>query len=303
MSSIARRASTKLSRMIARAADPNAETSRALVYSKLVSAVAHLFARSSDGIVHQLTGPGAIVPTKYVDGLALSWASVSTVTVAAGRARSDDDAFDIVLAAPITPSIAASGVNGLDAGGEAASTWYAIWVIGDSTGVNAGATLISASFSAPTLPAGYDKKRRIGCVRNSSGSDFLRFFQRWNGRTRRYWYDESRATVQILSGGAATTFTAASCATRIPPSSQNGIFGVGFLAPTVGGATGDELEVRPTGGNSTSGPYIFRAGITAASSMLADGEMVVSAAQSIDYLVTDPDDRADIFVLGFDDEI
>lgn len=304
MSSIARRAATKLVRIIARAADPPTESGRALTYSKLVNGVAQLFGRSSGGIVHQLTGPGAIIPTKYVDGMACAWVAVGQVSVAAGRARSDDDTFDIVLAALVTANIANVGVvNGLDAGAEAASTWYAIWAIGDSTGVNPAGSLLSASFSAPTLPAGYDKKRRVGVVRNSSGSDFLRFFQRWNSRTRRYWYDEARATLQVLTNGAQLAYTAVPCATRVPPSSQNAIFGVDFIAPTVGGVQSDQLEIRITGGNATTGPYVYRAGQTAGASLLLDGEMIVSAAQSIDYKVSDADDLANLFVLGFDDEI
>ena len=68
-------------------------------------------------------------------------------------------------------------MNGLDAGAEAADTWYYIYVIYDSTdGSIAG--LLSVSDTAPTLPGTYDKKRLVGVVRNDSSSDFIAFLQR-----------------------------------------------------------------------------------------------------------------------------
>lgn len=302
MPAIGRRPTTKFVKLLAVAADPAVTFGSAVmpVYAKLVGGVAHFFGRSTDGIVQQMTGPGAILPTDYADGMLLSWVSVTQVQVAEGRVRSDDDTYDIALAAATTAAITASGVNGLDAGAEAASTWYAVWAIGDSTGVNPGATLLSASFSAPTLPVGYDKKRRVGCVRNSAGSDFLNFQQRWNGRTRRYWYQEARATLQVLTNGNATVFTSVPCANRVPPSSRNMILSVEFLAPSVGGAVSDQVTLRPTGGVSS---IIFRLGQTGTASAILDMEMQTSDAQSIDYQNSDADDVTNLFVLAFDDEI
>ncbi len=70
--------------------------------------------------------------------------------------------------------ITASGLNGRDAGAEAASTWYAIYRIwkADYTG---GGFLLSVSFTNPTLPATYTRRRRIGFVFNDSGSNFRDF--------------------------------------------------------------------------------------------------------------------------------
>ena len=49
----------------------------------------------------------------------------------------------------LTVDITVSGVNGLDTGSEAASTWYYIWVIYNGTTV---AGLLSTSATAPTMP-------------------------------------------------------------------------------------------------------------------------------------------------------
>lgn len=59
-----------------------------------------------------------------------------------------------------------SGVaNGLDTGAIATSTWYSVWVIWN--GVTT-AGLLSLSATAPTLPAGYTHKARVGWVRTDS---------------------------------------------------------------------------------------------------------------------------------------
>lgn len=55
MSSIVRRAASKLLKFIARTGDPGAEADRVIVYSKLHAGVTQLFAQTDDGTVHQLT--------------------------------------------------------------------------------------------------------------------------------------------------------------------------------------------------------------------------------------------------------
>lgn len=57
--SFVRRAGAEISRIIARAADPAAELGRLLLYSRSVAGVTQLFARSSDGTIHQLTPLGS----------------------------------------------------------------------------------------------------------------------------------------------------------------------------------------------------------------------------------------------------
>lgn len=57
---------------------------------------------------------------------------------------------------------ASGAANGLDTGALATSTWYSVWVIWN--GVTT-AGLLSLSATAPTLPAGYTHKARVGWVR------------------------------------------------------------------------------------------------------------------------------------------
>jgi len=110
--------------------------------------------------------------------------------------------------------------NGLDAGALAADTWYYIYAIGDSTAVNPDATLLSlnpdAPFGgAPTLPAGYDRSRRIGTVRTDGGSNFINFRQINNVA----YYEEQH----LITSGATGSWAAVSLASRVPPTAERAI--------------------------------------------------------------------------------
>lgn len=84
----------------------------------------------------------------------------------------------IVKNVNLNPDIAASGVaNGLDTGGEAANTWYFIWVIYNETTATV-AGLFSLSSTSPTMPSGYTYKALAGAVRNDNLSNFAPMYQR-----------------------------------------------------------------------------------------------------------------------------
>jgi len=138
------------------------------------------------------------------------------VDIGAGRCVSDDGTDFIVSDSDITVDITASGVNGLDTGSESSSTWYAVWIIKNPTNGNVRG-LLSESFTSPTLPSGYTKKRRIGSIYNDSGSDF--FPGRYEGSgSRRYWiWDDD---ILVLSGGSSTSYTDVDASDSAPPSSR-----------------------------------------------------------------------------------
>jgi len=104
------------------------------------------------------------------DSITIGTASEDSIV----RASTND--FTMKWTGTLTADITVSGAGGLDTGSEAANTWYAVYVIGDSTGINTPNTLISVSFTSPTLPSGYDKFRRVGWVRNNGTSNFFKFY-------------------------------------------------------------------------------------------------------------------------------
>lgn len=107
----------------------------------------------------------------------------------------------------VTPSLAASGANGLDTGVSAASTWYSVWVIWNGTTT---AGLLSLSATAPTMPSGYTHKARVGWVRSdASGNKYpLKFIQ--TGRKTQYVVTAATnvLALPLVSSGAVGTYSA-----------------------------------------------------------------------------------------------
>lgn len=89
------------------------------------------------------------------------------VTITAGSVcvKNTSNSQVVLNTVSITPSLAVSGVNGLDAGTTAVSTWYSVWVIWNGTTT---AGLFSLSATSPTLPGGYTHKARVGWVRSDA---------------------------------------------------------------------------------------------------------------------------------------
>ena len=84
----------------------------------------------------------------------------------------------VVNAIALSINSAANGANGLDIGALTAATWYSTWVIYNPT-TQTLAGLLSLSATAPTLPAGYTHRARVGWVRTDSTANKypLLFFQ------------------------------------------------------------------------------------------------------------------------------
>lgn len=99
--------------------------------------------------------------TEYVGGL-----YTVGCTVSAGKCRSDDDTENMELNAPLLKSGNAAWSQGNNAGAldsvnVIGDTIYAVFLIKD-IGLDTVDVLFSQSFSSPSLPIGYTKKRLIG---------------------------------------------------------------------------------------------------------------------------------------------
>lgn len=120
---------------------------------------------------------GAVhLPRGHLHGLTLAnnaADATNDIDIAAGCCRSDDDSDDMVLSASITKRLDAawavgSGSGGRDTGSIADSTWH-VWLI-KRTDTGIVDVLLSLSATAPTMPANYTKKRRIGSVIRASSA-------------------------------------------------------------------------------------------------------------------------------------
>lgn len=278
------------------------DTTPGYLNGKLVAGTGITLTEQNDGGNESLLASvnAATMPldTGYIWGLALNWISASQVQVEAGKCRNIADNFNLVLSANTTATLSATGVNGRDTGSEAANTWYHVWVIGDSTGVNPTATLLSTSSTVAglTFPAGYDRARRVGAVRNNASSNIIEFNQQLRtGATRRINYDvQSYATMTVLSGYSVVAYTTVANSGFIPPTSNIGHFN--YLGDSSSGID-SKVYFRPAGSGATSP-------VTQGELFGGDSGFVTvrtNTSQQIEVAVGSVLSSVDVAVYGYDD--
>lgn len=240
-------------------------------------------------------------------GAKLNYSSVSQVKIGVSGSRSclrdSTNMLTMQFSDELTSTITTSGKGGLDTGSEAADTWYAVHVIGDTNGINPPDTLLSLSATAPTMPSGYNVFRRIGWVRNNSSSDLFEFIQKWSGRVRRYWWlEEGGSTLRILTNGSATIFTSVDASSLIPPTSTNGTFSVAFETDS-GGTSNNGVWIRPAGSTLTNPVWRNSVGVVSTEKIRTQSEIPTDTSQAIEYKVPNAANDVSIYVAGFDDDI
>jgi hypothetical protein len=129
--------------------------------------------------VHGADSSGGLIAQSVRDtsrNLSIINATEKSVTLTADEAILQDSSGGSLRVANIntTADITNSGAFGLDVAPELTSTWFYIWLIGNSTGH---ASLISNSSTAPTLPSGYTYKGLFGAVFNDGSDNFEAFSQ------------------------------------------------------------------------------------------------------------------------------
>lgn len=179
-------------------------------------------------------------PYLDVDGLEIAIASTTTATVQAGRARNSSNENDIIMSVAATLDAANNGINGLDTGSLAATSFYSLYVVGDSTENNDPGVVISLSASAPLLPVGYDMYRKIGYLRTDGSSHFLAGYWSGSANERTFVYDVPLATA-VTAGNSATY--AAVTLTGMVPAVQNVLAKI--ETNWTANAAGDTLALQP----------------------------------------------------------
>ena len=150
----------------------------------------------------------------YVNGLQIVYSNPKQITLLSGAARDFNNIADIVLSSNIIIDGTYVGPNGVDVAPLVANTFYAVYVIGDSTGYNAVAGLLSnQNNNAPFLPVGYDMYRRVGYILTDNLSNISVFVQAGTNEARKYYY---ATPINILSNGTATTFAIVPSAAAVP---------------------------------------------------------------------------------------
>jgi hypothetical protein len=131
----------------------------------------------------QLTNVNSGLSSKILNsigGLTLSTAGGTALfSVAAGAANDSTNAMTMVLASALAKSTnswsSGNGNGALDTGSIAASTWYHVFLISNSTASTVD-VLISLSLT-PALPTGFTLFRRLGSMLTNGSSDWTLFIQ------------------------------------------------------------------------------------------------------------------------------
>lgn len=193
----------------------------------------------------------------------------------------------------LTVDITASGANGLDTGAEGSSTWYHLWVIAQQNGTVAG--LLSASATAPTLPADYLFYGYVGAVYNNSSSNFVAFYQRGDGLT-------SDVTAgAALSGGTQTSYTTVSLAAYVPITAKCVDIFIGVNASSGTAEVTNYVAPAGSGTTATYGVFFSRqsSGVSTSTDISTYANFPLSTAQQVVYRVGGTNARGSITVMGW----
>ena len=241
------------------------------------------------------------IPFNFCSGLGLSNNATTPNTkldVATGSILDSTGAFQLILGTAVTIDATTNGLNGLDTGSLAASTVYAVHVIGDPiTGQTTGC-MISTSATAPLMPFGYSAFALIGYVVTSSGSVFLKGL--WSagsyGGKRVFMYDAPQATA--ITAGAATSYTAIDLSAFVPATSTSRpVYISSAFTP---GAASRVLKLQPTGNTGDAITITGQVTSVVVSSQSYLFARLSSSAPKISYLVSNAGDAAAINVAGYE---
>lgn len=238
----------------------------------------------------------------YVNGLQLTNNATTPNTkldIAAGAARNSSDVNDIVLDASVTVNgLLAGVVNAVDVAALAASSFYYVYIIADSTKFKATGGLLSLS-ATPSLPVGYDMYRRIGYVLTDGSSHILKFWQIGNANVRYMHYDTPIATPAITT--SANTYQNQSLAAGVPPMACEVILKVTFTAETLT----DIVTLVPYGSSASNGMVVWGTGVAGVQQFMAEVPCELnSGVPTISYKTTaDTPEALSLLVSGYQDSL
>jgi hypothetical protein len=257
--------------------------------------------------------------TPYLNGMHLSYASTTTITVDAGTATNGNFVAAngtppnniITLETAVTINAALSGAGGVDQGAIAANTKYYVYAIGNSNsyapGINdqmvytnpyPGSALISTSLT-PILPLGYNMYRYIGTVFTNGSSQFVQFYQTGRSVDRTMYYDAAVATA--ITAGTSTTYANVSLAASVPFPNLKVLLRVSLTPNTAASQT----SVAPFGSTSTNGVALVKGQVAAVANPIVVECPCTSNAgvPTVLYKTTSASDSVAISVAGYVDEL
>lgn len=174
------------------------------------------------------TGSSGSVLPGYLSGNSLAYLTTTTFNTGIGTVSDSTAAVYMTLAAAISKStsswVVGTGNGGLDTGTIASTTWYHVFVI-ERTDLATTDVLFSLSATAPTMPANYTYKRRIGSILTNGSSQFVQWVQ----------YNDYFLWLVMVQDSASTN-PGTSAVTRTLGSVPTGVVVMALFAPQ--GASG-----------------------------------------------------------------
>lgn len=211
----------------------------------------------------RVTLPQVLNAERYFGGKLPTYTSAASITLPTGLVAMDSTNANLMtVISNQVISLASSGANGLDTGSEASNTWYHVYLIGDSTGVNATKGVFSVTNEAVsgsiTLPSGYNIKRQLPLsVRNDGSSNIIPFVCPRHGEVV---YDvaigdyNTPATATVVANNISNTGSYADIdlSALVPPISKI----VDMKAVTLAASSSwHQNQIRPNG-SSHNGIYV-----------------------------------------------
>lgn len=206
------------------------------------------------------------------------------IKITAGAVKSDDYANDIILDADIVKRLDATFAEGTANGGAAsgfslpADDVFAIWLMKNSTTGHVD-VIADSSFTSPTLPSGYDVKRRIGAWLTDASNNLVDGIH----RSDRFEFFEE---LQIVSDSTVTSGTFETGTAKAPP---NAVLRYGIYVNTTSSDYAIELwgKVRPVGSDNTGGFGVDCKADSPANGTLdnvrGEGDVLLDSSQQFEY--------------------
>lgn len=248
------------------------------------------------------------LPYLNITNLQVAVASNTTLTIAAGLCRDNNNVIDMNLGnylgegnpavnanSATTLNAAVNGANGLDQGALANNTWYYVHVIGDSSNKKPVATILSVSRTAPVLPFGYDSFRWIDVQRTDGSAHFLVNRNFGNGNYRKKYWD---AAIAVLTNGTATALTAVDLTGAVPPID---LLPVSLRVEFTPNVAGDYVGFAPFGSTAATANLVALSGAVAAVKQIAQIELIskLDTTAKILYINSAATGDSDVLALGF----
>ena len=236
---------------------------------------------------------GSRNPVPYVNGLTASWLSTTTLTLNPGACSDSLNIIDMVVPTAITISGTTQGVNGIDNDDAlTASSIYFVFVIGDSSGFNKPAGLISLDPVSPKLPYGYDSFRVVDIKYTNSTPNFILSYTNGEHGDREFVYD---TPVLVLNGGSANTFTSVDLSTVAFGAIKVNL--IASITPVAVTGAGDSIILKP--GASSSTKFAELSGSVAGKAQVGELECLIGDNWTIDYILTAAGDVGSLWLKSY----